>query len=85
MKKEAIHLENQIREIFEELMKSEKSRQIRFCIQQLPVINGDPVMIKLLVLNILSNAVKYTRNEKSAVIKISSSENENEYIIFNGG
>ena len=81
MKKEAIHLENLFREIFEELMKSERNRQIRFCIQQLPVIDGDPVMIKLLVLNILSNAIKYTRNEKNAIIKVSSSENDNEYII----
>lgn len=81
MKKEEIDLEKLFREVFHELMKNETNRQVRFNLHQLPVINGDPVMVKLLVHNILSNAIKYTRNEKVAVIKVFSVENENEYIL----
>lgn len=81
MKKEAIHLEKLFHEVFDELMKHETNRQVRYYLQQLPVINGDPVMIKLLILNILSNAIKYTRNEKLTIIKVFSSESDNEYII----
>jgi two-component system sensor histidine kinase/response regulator len=81
MKKEPIPLEKLFRDVFDELMKNETNRQVRFCHQQLPVINGDPLMIKLLVQNVLSNAIKYTRNEETTIIKVFSSENDIEYII----
>ncbi len=81
MKEESIQLEMLFQEVFDELMKNEAARQIRFSLQQLPAINGDPVMIKLLISNILSNAIKYTRNEKIALIKVFSAESDNEYTV----
>ncbi len=81
MKIESINLEQLFREVYGELIKLEPPRQVQFAIHHLPTIHGDPVMIKLLVLNILSNSLKYTRNRKTALIEVTSAENGAEYII----
>lgn len=78
---ETINLEQLFSEVYAELIKLEPQREVEFTIQHLPNIYGDPVMIKLLVSNILSNALKYTRNKKQACIVATSVENEREYII----
>ncbi|HWQ72548.1 MAG TPA: response regulator [Desulfitobacteriaceae bacterium] len=76
-----IDLRQLFREVYEEMLKLEPQRKIRFTLKQLPTIQGDPVMIKLLVMNILSNALKYTRNKKEASIEVASKENETEFLI----
>lgn len=78
---ETVPLEFLFREVYNELLKLEAPRQIECSIKPLPAIQGDPVMIKLLVANILSNALKYTRNTKKAEIEIAAAENNAEYII----
>jgi len=67
--------------VFKELSALEDERQICFQVEDLPIIHGDPVLFKLLFQNILSNALKYTRKEKYAVIHIDFEVVEN-YIIF---
>lgn len=76
-----IKLEILFREVYDELMELQPERQVEFKIKQLPMIYGDPIMIKMLVTNILSNALKYTRNCKQAIIEVTSVEDENDYII----
>lgn len=78
---EAIDLEQLFRQIYDELIKLEPSRQVQLVIRPLPVIHGDPVMIKLLILNILSNSLKYTRHRTPARIEITSTVNQTESII----
>ncbi|KLU65945.1 phytochrome-like protein cph1 [Desulfosporosinus acididurans] len=78
---EPINLEQLFRKVYDELINLEPPRNVNLRINYIPFIQGDPVMIKLLVINILSNALKYTRIRKDACIDISSSENETEYII----
>ncbi|MGC7870178.1 sensor histidine kinase [Desulfosporosinus sp. SYSU MS00001] len=78
---EPINLEQLFRKVYDELIKLEPPRNVTLRINNIPLIQGDLVMIKLLAINILSNALKYTRIRKDACIDISSSENETEYII----
>ena len=78
---EDIKLEILFREVYDELIELQPERRVVFKIKQLPTIHGDPIMIKILVANILSNALKYTRNRKQAIIEVTSVENENDYII----
>jgi signal transduction histidine kinase len=79
---EDIKLESLFREVYDELIELHPERQLVFAIDHLPDICGDPIMIKILVFNILSNAFKYTRNRKLAVIEVSSIEEENDYVIL---
>jgi len=78
---EDIKLEPLFREVYDELIELQPERQVVFKIEKLPMIHGDPIMIKILVTNILSNALKYTRNRKQAIIEVNSVEDENDYVI----
>ncbi len=79
--KEPVNLSRLFQEAYRELLEQEPPRRVSFKAEGLPVINGDAVMIKLLVSNILSNALKYTRNRKTALIEATFSENDDEYVI----
>lgn len=76
-----IDLEQLFKEVYHELIKLEAQRTVDFTLKPLPMIQGDPVMIKLLVMNILTNALKYTRHRKKASIETRAMENETEFII----
>lgn len=81
IKMEAIPLESLFHQVYEELMELQPERQVEFTIQQLPIVHGDPIMIKILMSNILSNALKYTRNRQKTIIEVTSVEEEKDYVI----
>lgn len=81
LQSENINLENLFLDVYNELMKLHPQRQVNLHLNHLPNIYGDPVMIKILVLNIIANAIKYTGNRNAAIIEVTSFDNENEYII----
>lgn len=66
---------------YDELRALEPSRKICFHIEELPYIYADPILFKLLCQNILSNALKYTREKEHAIIKISCQQIE-DYLVF---
>lgn len=78
---ETINLESLLLQVFNELKEQQGSRQIELIPSSLPEIYGDPFMIKLLLTNVLSNAIKYTGGRDTAVIETSCREQNNEYII----
>ncbi|MGF7174067.1 ATP-binding protein [Azospirillum doebereinerae] len=47
-----------------------EGRAIRWTVEDLPTIQGDPMMIRLVMQNLLSNAIKYTRNRPDAAIRV---------------
>ena len=57
-----------------ELLPDTKDRQIEWKINQLPVVAGDPSMIKLVLGNLLANAIKYSSKREVAVIEIGSGD-----------
>lgn len=62
------------RNTFVEIAKPLKDRDIIFTIKEkLPQVTGDIVLLKQVVSNILSNAVKFTRKEKQAQISVKHS------------
>jgi len=77
---EILNLNEMFIEVCNELKNLEPERDIRIHIQPLPKVYGDRVLIRLLILNILSNAFKYTRNKPTAIIDIQSTEENNEYV-----
>lgn len=77
---EMLNLNDIFIEVFNELKSLEPERDIRINIQPLPQVYGDRLLLRLLISNILSNAIKYTRNKQTAIIDVQSSEVSNEYV-----
>jgi signal transduction histidine kinase len=65
-----VDLERLVREVVAEIGQNTKGRDIAWKIGPLPVCNGDRSMLKLVMVNLVSNAVKFTSRRKSAEIEI---------------
>lgn len=59
--RERIDLTEMVEETFEELQESEPDPPVDFFAEEVPDVMGEPMMIQVLILNLLSNALKYTR------------------------
>jgi len=68
-----------VSEVLEESSQYANEREIEWNVGQLPAVNGDRTLLKQVWTNLISNAVKYTRNRKCAKIAIASTESANEY------
>ena len=71
MNRQQLNLDEIFDTEYEELQKIETDRNINFFHGELGEIYGDEVLIRMVVKNILSNALKYTRNRHTAVITVS--------------
>ena len=69
-KKTAVNLEQLVREVVAELRQETNGRDIDWKIGALPVCYGDRSMLKIVLVNLVSNAVKFTRLRSRAEIQI---------------
>ena len=69
-KKTEVDLEQLVKEVIAEIGQDTKSRDIAWKIGALPVCYGDRSMLRLVVVNLVSNAVKFTRMRRPAEIEI---------------
>src|SRR6266851_4126978 len=69
-KKTEVDLEQLVEEVVAEIEQDTKSRDIAWKIGALPVCYGDRSMLRLVVVNLVSNAVKFTRMRRPAQIEI---------------
>ncbi|HKP04761.1 MAG TPA: PAS domain S-box protein [Chthoniobacterales bacterium] len=70
LNKRSVNTNRIVRETLEELGFPEEGRQIEMRIAELPASLGDSALLKQLWLNLLSNALKYTRRRESTVIEV---------------
>jgi signal transduction histidine kinase len=82
-KQTAVDLEQLVKEVVAEIGEEARGRDITWTIDALPVCYGDRSMLRLVVVNLVSNAVKFTRMRGRAEIEIGCViENENEVEVF---
>ncbi len=73
--------------VLEETIIGEKHRSISTVVHPLPAAYGDPSLVRQVLVNLISNSVKFTRNRETALIEIGGSVNGNEcryYVKDNG-
>lgn len=68
--------------ICDEQKRIENTRVIEFVVQELPDALVDTVTMRQVWVNLISNAVKYTRYREKAIIEIGSNEQEDEQTYF---
>lgn len=71
-----------VNEVIEELKTRETGRPIAFAVSDLPTVKGDLSMLKQVWINLVSNALKYTRNAPQAQIEIGGSAKEGSFVFF---
>jgi signal transduction histidine kinase len=78
-----VDLRQLVEEVVAELGQDTKGRDIAWKIGALPVCYGDRSMLRLVVVNLVSNAVKFTRMREAAEIEIGAVDrDENEVELF---
>ena len=69
-----------LEEIITTLKKENSERDIQWEVASLPLIYGDESMLTQVWVNLLANAVKFTRNRKQAVIRIDAAVEKKEFV-----
>ena len=73
--------------VSEEVRSAVPERKLRFNIKRLAAARGDPAMVRQVMVNLLANAVKFTRGKRLAVIEVGGlvQGDENVYYVRDNG
>jgi PAS domain S-box-containing protein len=78
-----VNLDQVVKEVLTEVRQETEGRRIVWKVGALPEFYGDQSMLRLVLINLISNAIKFTRTRRQAEIEIGCSEgNGNDLIVF---
>jgi light-regulated signal transduction histidine kinase (bacteriophytochrome) len=78
-----VSLEQLVKEALHEVRPETEGRNIAWTIGALPDVSGDRSMLRVALVNLISNAVKFTRTRRQAAIEIGSTAGKgDETIVF---
>jgi signal transduction histidine kinase len=78
--KTLVHLEQLVKEALNEVREDAEGRNIAWKIGALPDCYGDRSMLRLVLVNLISNAVKFTRTRSEAEIEIGSANGKSDEV-----
>ncbi len=76
-----VELKRLVQEVIEDLAPDTANRQIEWHVGELPTVNCDPGLMKMVFMNLLSNALKFTRLRTTATIAIGQEMAQGEPVI----
>ncbi len=83
MSMQKIDCDSLVQEVIRDFMPDICGRKIIWKIDELPEVTGDRTMLRLALVNLISNALKFTRTREQAEIEIGwLPDIKNEYVIF---
>jgi PAS domain S-box-containing protein len=77
-----VSLDQLVREVQSELVQEARGREIKWKVGPLPDLRGDPSMLKLALVNLISNAVKFTRTRLQTEIEIGSTDMRKDAVVL---
>jgi light-regulated signal transduction histidine kinase (bacteriophytochrome) len=80
LKKSMLKMNQVLDDALSEVQPLLENRKVDINISTLPEVIGDYNLLRLVWVNLLDNAIKYTRSRKKAVIKIDYKEEKEEFI-----
>ncbi|MEI9946256.1 MAG: CHASE3 domain-containing protein [Chitinophagaceae bacterium] len=78
----AINMGALVRSIRDESLAEDKAKKIEFTLHELPPAKGDASLIKQVWINLISNAVKYSKYKSKPVIEIGATEKDKLVIYY---
>lgn len=82
IKKNKLQLAEIFRQVFEEMAGEYEGRQVTLRISEMPECLADPILLKAVVANLLSNALKYTRPRAEAIIEAGAIMKNNRSVYY---
>ena len=77
-----VDMDRLVRETLNSLELEAENRDVYWKIEELPEVRGDPSLLRLVLQNLLNNALKYTRARERAVIEVGTTPNGDENVFF---
>jgi len=87
MRRSHVNLNALIDSVIQELRVETSGRNVAWKRHELPMVDGDPALLRQVLVNLLANAVKYTRPKDPAIIEIGYMKTDGEeafYVRDNG-
>jgi signal transduction histidine kinase len=82
MRKSDIDLAGMARQVFERLKSQEPGRNLQLTVHDLPTPSADHTLLYQVMMNILGNAIKFTRDREMALIEVGGWIEGNEKIFY---
>lgn len=82
MRQAAMDMNIVVKEVLEKVNPDTHHRNISWTIAELPKVFGDQALLKQVWLNLLDNAVKFTRNTDKAEIEIGCTQEADQWVFF---
>ena len=78
----SLSLKDIVNEVIHELRHKIEGRKVEWIVGDLPEVMGDSVMLWQVMMNLISNALKFTRTRDQTRIEIGASDSGNQHIVF---
>ncbi len=82
LKKQLVRPADLVRQCLDELRAEQQGRRVEIAIGDLPACQADLALLKQVWINLISNALKYTRKQEAAVIEVGSREQAGACVFF---
>jgi len=81
MRRTSVNLASMTAEVIHELRDDAKGRLVEWKLGELPTVQGDPSMLRLVLVNLLANALKYSGPTKEARIEVDARAQNGEVVV----
>jgi len=82
LRKAPVEMNLVFKEVLKAINQDTEDRKIEWITASLPLVYCDQSLIKQVWVNLISNAVKFTRKKEKTVIEVGCEENEKEFVFF---
>jgi light-regulated signal transduction histidine kinase (bacteriophytochrome) len=79
--KSRVPLEKMAQSVVHDLRYETEDREVDWTIGRLPVVEGDPTLLRQVLYNLIANALKFTRTRDKAQVEVGVQDSDSEWVI----